>query len=335
MKYGKKKMKHLILVLLLSIMPFMLSAQINLPENIDQRVDTILRIIEKDSIVYLTKGVGIGGSRTVQYQLADHLKDNISSERLKQIALTHPSAVVRGAVFNALLRKDAHAAVEVAIEGIEDMTHFLSQSGCCIGDDTLSILRVHYIILNSKYYHVPEEDLERICEVVLYSNNVKRLDTYGHLYKVLKPKNEYYDRLKQLYDKVKYPEPLIALCKYGKEEDKMIVLDIIKSYTTKFDRLLSTALCAIVMNPDMRYKPYLQKLGNNFLTRKIEFPISLYAALMTIEEPWVVQMIDSSINDIRNDYKRANNRWNLYEAYSEHPVPYFKEVYDKHCKRYK
>lgn len=313
----------------------MLSAQINLPENIDQRVDTILRIIEKDSIVYLTEGVGIGGSQTVQYQLADHLKDNISSERLKQIALTYPSAVVRGAVFNALLRKDAHAAVEVAIEGIEDMTHFLSQSGCCIGDDTLSILRVHYIILNSKYYHVPEEDLERICEVVLYSNNVKRLDTYGHLYKVLKPKNEYYDRLKLLYDKVKYPEPLIALCKYGKEEDKMIVLDIIKSYTTKFDRLLSTSLCSIVMNPDMRYKPYLQKLGNNFLTRKIEFPINLYTALMTIEEPWVVQMIDSSINDIRNDYKRANNRWNLYEAYSEHPVPYFKEVYDKHCKKYK
>lgn len=327
-------MRNTVLLLILSIMSIKLSAQINLPKNIDQRVDTILKIIEQDSIIYLTKGVGIGGSPTVQYELAEHLKDNISSERLKQIALTHPSAVVRGAVFNALLRKDAHAAVEVAIEGIEDMTHFLTQSGCCISDDTLSIMRVHYIILNSKYYHVPEKDLERLCEVVLYSKDVKRLDTYGHLYKVLNPKEEYYDRLKLLYDKVKYPEPLIALCKYGKE-DKMIVLDIIKSYTTKFDRLLSTALCAIVMNPDMRYKPYLQQIGNNFINKKNEFPESLYAALMTIEEPWVVQMIDSSINDIRNDYKRANNRWNLYEAYSEHPVPYFKEVYDKHCKRYK
>ncbi len=69
----------------------------------------------------------------------------------------------------------------------------------------------------------------------------------------------------------------------------MIVLDIIKSYTTKFDRLLSTALCAIVMNPDMRYKPYLQQIGNNFINKKNEFPESLYAALMTIEEPWVVQ----------------------------------------------
>lgn len=305
---------------------------IELPENIEMRVDTILNLISQDSVVYLTEGVGFGGEPTTQYMLANHLKDIVSPKRLQKIALSHPSAVVRAAVFNALIRKDPHAATEVAIQGIEDMTIVVTMSGCCVTDDTLSILRVNQILINSDYYHVSEADLEQLCEVVLFSKDVERLDAYGDLYEVLTPKAEYYERLNQLFDKESYTAPLLALVKYGKKEDKALVLELLKSADNR--HVQNDALRAVRMQPDRCYEPYLRAMGSRYLKGKANFSRFFYAALMTIEEPWVEQMIDSSISGIRNEHKQMNNQWELYSAYQEHPVPFFKKVYDKHCKRY-
>lgn len=259
---------------------------INLPSDKEKCVDYIINIISSDTIAYLTRGVGYSGVPTVQYTLTDTLLSIASEKKLQEIAIHHKSAVVRAAIFNTLIRKYPHAAVEVAIQGLHDFTPVRAMSGCERYIDTLSVLRVHSIILNKEYYHINDNDYNRLDSVLLFSEITKKMDSYGRLYKNLTPKPHYYQRLLDLYDKSSYTAPIIAIAKYHKKEDKKRIIELLQYAGCDKSKGLNDALQAISEWPDKDYKMYVQSVAKHFLKNKLTFTEELYSALMCYEEKW-------------------------------------------------
>ena len=229
---------------------------INLPSNKGECIDYIVNIISSDTIAYLTRGVGAAGMPTIQYVLTDTLLNMASEKQLQETAMNHKSAVVRAAIFNALVRKYPHAAVEVAIQGLHDFTPVEVMRGCIIGTDTLSQLRIHSLIINKEYYHINDNDYNRLDSVLLFSEITKKMDSYGKLYKKLTPKPHYYQRLLDLYDKSSYTIPIIAIAKYHKAEDRKRMMELFQYVGYKKSDGLDDALQAISEWPDNAYKNY-------------------------------------------------------------------------------
>ena len=301
---------------------------INLPSNKGECIDYIVNIISSDTIAYLTRGVGAAGMPTLQYTLTDTLLTIASEKQLQEIAINHKSAVVRAAIFNALVRKYPHAAVEVAIQGLHDFTPVEVMRGCIIGTDTLSQLRIHSLIINKEYYHINDNDYNRLDSVLLFSEITKKMDSFGKLYKKLTPKPHYYQRLLDLYDKFSYTTPIIAIAKYHKEEDKKRVIELLQYAGCDKSKGLNDALQAISEWPDKDYKMYVQSVAKHFLKNKVTFTEELYSALMCYEEKWVSPLIEKSMGEY-------NSEWNLYSAYKDNPRPYYRELFNKCCKNYK
>lgn len=301
---------------------------VSLPKDREQCIDAIIEYISADTIVYLTKGVGYSGEPTTQYYLADTLLTIASEGQLKDFSLKHPSAIVRAAVFNALIRKYPHAAVEVAISGLRDMTPLRTMSGCIKGIDTLSMLRVHYIIINKEYFHINDNDYNRLDSVLLFSEITKNMYSYGQLYKNLTPQPHYYQRLQDLYDKSSCTAPIIAIAKYHKKEDKKRIIELLQYVGCNKSESLDDALRAISEWPDKDYKKYVQSVAKHFLKNKETFTEELYSALMCYEEKWVSPLIERSMGEY-------NSEWNLYCAYKDNPRPYYREMFNKCCPTYK
>ncbi len=301
---------------------------ITLPLNKEKCVDYIINIISSDTIAYLTRGVGSAGIPTLQYTLTDTLLTIASEKQLQEIAINHKSAVVRAAIFNTLIRKYPHAAVEVAIQGLHDFTPVRAMSGCERYIDTLSVLRVHSIILNKEYFHINENDYNRLDSVLLFSDITKKMYPFGKLYKKLTPKPHYYQRLLNLYDKSSYTAPIIAIAKYHKKEDKKRIIELLQYAGCDKSKGLNDALQAISEWPDKDYKMYVQSVAKHFLKNKVTFTEELYSALMCFEEKWVSPLIEKSMGEY-------NSEWNLYCAYQDNPRPYYRDLFNKCCKNYK
>ena len=304
------------------------SEDITLPSDKEQCIDYIVKNISLDTIAYLSRGVGAAGIPTLQYNLADTLLTIASENQLQEIAMNHESVVVRAAIFNALIRKYPHAAVEVAIHGLYDFTPVKTMSGCIEDIDTLSMLRVHAIVLNKEYYHINDNDYNRLDSILLFSRITKKMDSYGKLYKKLNPTPGYYQRLLSLYDKSSYTTPIIAIAKYHKAEDRKRMMELFQYVGYKKSDGLDDALQAISEWPDNAYKSYVQSVAKHFLKNKVGFTEDLYSALMCYEEKWVSPLIEASMYDYYS-------QWNLYSAYKDNPRPYYRELFNKCCPSYK
>ena len=310
----------------------------SLPKDTLQRMRAIVKRLSEDSIMYITRNIGYGGHPTLQYEYADHLSKIGTSWQLKRIALKHPSAVVRGIVFNALVRKDAHAAVEVAIRGINDTTYVETMSCDCGDYEHLNELRVTTILHNKNYYNVSDRDHDRLDSAILFSKWIKLERLYSIPFENLTPKPEYYQRLKSLYNKKNFTAPIIALVKYDNEESRKMLEELLESIEREdltiqdYNNLpirLSYALCAVSHSPTSNlYKESVHRIANLFLEKKHSFYNNLYSAIMEYEEPWAFSLIESSVKEYQDE-------WNLYDSYRNNPKPYFKSLYDKYCERYK
>lgn len=298
-----------------------------LPKSTLDRIKTIVNRISLDSTVYISDIEGYAGHPTIQYEYANHLLGIASSSQLKRIAIKHSSVVVRAAVFNALLRKDASAAVDVSIAGINDTTYVNTIRVDLEDCEHLNELRINTLLINKDYYNISDDDYDRLDSAVLFSKKVKKLDAYGNLYSGMKPKSQYYKRLNSLYNDENYTGPIVALIKYNNEESKDMLTDLLDLEGTRCSINLCNALEAISLCPDTRYKSYVQKIANSFLKHKKNFPEQLYSALMAYEEQWTLALIDSSM-------KNYSSEWDLYYAYKKHPRSYYKAVYDRYCSRY-
>lgn len=267
--------------------------------------------------------VGMAGSPTFEYELAEYMCSLLTPQQLVTMAVEHPEAVIRGYVSNIVLNKYPHEAVEIAIRGMADTADIHFWSGCCGGRETLNEFRVRPIIINKESFKISDQYYERLVKTVLYSDQVKQFDAWGRLYENMEPKPEYYPRLKSLFDPKQYIAPIIAIVKYHREEDKQLLLSLLKD--SNDDRILYMAVSAW---PDAAFAPALRNRVQSSIQNKEYVSEEQFIALMQYEEPWAFSLIESSIFN-RESSERGDEDFYFKEAYSAHPTDYFKPIYDK------
>jgi len=254
--------------------------------------------------------VGCGGGPSFEYELAEYLCSLLKPQQLVTMAVEHPEAVIRGYMSNIILNKYPHEAVEIAIRGIADTTEIYFKSGCCGGDrDRLNEFRVRPLIFLEKFFHDSIPDYERLEKTVLYSDQVKQFDAWGRLYENMEPKPEYYPRLKSLFDPKQYIAPIIAIVKYHREEDKQLLLRLLKD--SNDDSILYMAVSAW---PDAAFATALRNRVQSSIQNKEYVSEEQFIALMQYEEPWAFSLIESSIFN-RESSERGDDDFYFEQAY--------------------
>ena len=175
----------------------------------------------------------LDGNISKQWLLSDSLSEHATIEEIEELATIKDDPVMRLIAFRALLSKDPHEAVDLAISHFGDTTKVFTVNLRCAQMDEVSRIRIE--MLQSDEYQISKEDLARIASTVLFSANISKYVYSLKLYQSLPAKPEYEDRLRQIYKQD--PWTLVALAKYNKEKDKQHFM-----LTTKENHVFNTTL---------------------------------------------------------------------------------------------
>ena len=157
----------------------------------------------KETEFHASPGIGIAGETTQQYILSESLRHIATTEQLAHLALSHPSPVVRLSASYGLMTRDPHIAAEIAIEGILDTAMCRIVNGCISRCSSVSEDRLITLRVNREYYGLSAEDSICLDSAILYKPYYDKYDRdiMAILMESLVPRPQYYERLKEMYQK--------------------------------------------------------------------------------------------------------------------------------------
>lgn len=281
------------------------------------------------------KKIGIGGEISPQWKKSDSLCAHVSTDELIKLASKHEDKIERLIAFHALLMKNPHEAVNVAIAEIEDTTIVHISSGCCGSEDMASNIRVEMIQYNREHYKVSKEDSVRLDSAILFSSNGSKFYYSKCLYHRLPAKPEYENRLWQLYEQTPYA--LIPLARYHREEVKKVITQLLTEIENKdlrpYRDTIRSVLDAVVVWPSPSYKRQVRLICRKVLNNKDRVGFTNYAfgALMAYNDQWSYNCIDKALSvSKQRDKLYYNDCWSFHEAYEDNPQPLFKPLIKKY-----
>ncbi len=284
---------------------------------------------------HTSRNIGISGEISYQWKKSDSLCAHASTEELIRLATDHHDIVERLIAFRALLTKDPHEAVNLAISEIEDTTNVSTADGCCWQKDIASNVRISMIQYERKQYNVSLSDSMRIDSAVLFSNNTYKFDYMYHFYQKLPAKPEYEKRLRQLYEQSH--NALITLARYHREDIKQEIVRLLSQLDHKdlwsYRDTVRTALDAVIAWPSESYKQQVRQICQNILNRKDTDGCnrSAFGALMAYNDKWSYNFIDKTLSKAKQkDQKHFANCCMFHEAYEANPLPLFKPLLQKY-----
>ena len=230
------------------------------------KTDQIIKIEES---FHTSRKIGVGGKISYQWKKSDSLCAHASTKELIALAKNHSDKIQRLIAFRALLMKDSHEAVNLAISEIEDTTEVPISSGCCGSNDIVSGVRIEMIQYNREGYKVSVADSMRIDSAVLFSNHASKFDYIYHLYHKLPARPEYEERLEQLYKHDLYA--LIALARFHREDTKQEIIRLLTQMDKKdfwnYRDTIRTALDAVTAWPSASYKRQVRHVCQDLLNK--------------------------------------------------------------------
>lgn len=295
-------------------------------------------VVKKAEVVrsfHTGKKIGISGEISPQWKKSDSLCAHVSTDELIKLASKHEDKIEHLIAFHALLKKNPHEAVNLAIAEVEDTTIVHISSGCCGSEDMASNIRVEMIQYNREHYKVSKEDSVRLDSAVLFSANGSKFDYSNCLYHRLPAKPEYENRLRQLYEQTPYA--LIPLAKYRREEVKKEIVRLLKEMENKelwpHRDTIRSVLDAVVVWPSPSYKRQVRLICRKVLNNKDRVGFTNYAfgALMAYNDQWSYNCIDKALSvSKQRDKLYYNDCWSFHEAYEDNPQPLFKPLIKKY-----
>lgn len=285
---------------------------------------------------HTSRKIGVGGEISYQWEKSDSLFAHASTKEIIDLAKNHHDGIERLIAFRALLTKDPHEAVNLAISEIEDTTEVPVSDGCCGWEDIVSSVRIDMIQYKRKHYKVSLADSMRIDSALLFSNNTPKF-VYGyHLYRKLPARPEYEKRLRQLYEHDHYA--LIALARFHREDTKQQIIRLLTQMDKKdfwdYRDTIRTALDAVIAWPSASYKQQVRHVCQDILHRPELYGSerSVLGALMAYNDRWSYDLIDKTLSKAKQKNQNYfDYRWGLHEAYEDNPLPLFKPLLKKYA----
>ena len=281
--------------------------------------------------------IGVSGKKiSYQWQKSDSLYAHASTKQIIELAKNHSDKIQRLIAFRALLMKNPHEAVSLAISEIEDTTEIPMSDGFCGWDDIVSNVRIEMIQYQRKHYKVSLADSMRVDSALLFSNNTPMFDYMYHLYRKLPARPEYEERLRQLYEHDHCA--LIALARYHREDTKQEIIRLLTQMDKKdfwsYRDTIKTALDAVIAWPSPSYKQQVRHVCQDILHRPELYGSgrNVLGALMAYNDRWSYNLIDKTLSKAKQkDQNNFDYRWELHEAYEDNPLPLFKPLIKKYA----
>ena len=268
------------------------------------------------------------GEISDQWQKSDSLYVHASTKELTALAANHEDKIERLVAFRALLMKNPHEAVNLAISEIEDTTIVSTSDGFCGQVDIVSNLRICMIQYERKQYKVSLADSMRIDSALLFSNNSPKFGYMYHLYRKLPAKSEYEKRLLQLYEQDQ--NALIALARYHRDNIKQEIIRLFSQIDKKINLAnrdtIITVLDAVTAWPSESYKQQVREKCQYILNNAEAYGCdrSAFGALMAYNDKWSYNFIDKTLSKAKQkEDVFYYTSWPFLEAYEDNPLPLF------------
>ncbi|MBS1646969.1 MAG: hypothetical protein JST67_06480 [Bacteroidetes bacterium] len=195
-----------------------------------------------------TEGVGEAGVRTAQWERFEQLKKEATLQEIKYLT-DYPNAVVRGYAFWALVEQDSAEVFSVLQQHLSDNEKLSVFEGCLI-----SQYYVGEYFLNKASHHLNAAQKAEIDSALLFKEAIILPQKYALLEK-LKPKQAYYNRIKEIAQTEKKPEALLALSRFKNKEDIPLVSTLFDTEDSEYN-----GLRAAIAFPDTAFYPFLIKV---------------------------------------------------------------------------
>jgi hypothetical protein len=226
----------------------------------------ILSEVEKDKIAEY-KEMGNSASESEQWKKLDSVMNIATVPELIHICSNHPSPTVRMAMFIHITDKYPHEAVQIALRKIDDFDTVRTIAGCEGRISPLSCARyaeLHsYEDFNKRFTNEERESLEK---TMVQSPHFKYfvINCDRPIYSI-KPRPEYYQFLKDYYNKTKSNRILIAILNYNKPKDRPLIFNKLKQIIEELNKSDNSwnredILYWISKHPEDEFEPYVKQI---------------------------------------------------------------------------
>lgn len=335
-----KRIRPISILALLGIITFAFS--LHSCKNNKKKQDKVVNLaidkkpeIKNKKSFHTSKHIGIGGTLSEQWKKSDSLYTHTSTKKLIELASDQDDVIESLIAFRALLMKNPHKAVNLAISEIDDTTNVSTLAGCCRENDCVSNVRISMIQYARKYYKVSMADSIRIDSALLFSNYPSKFYYIYHLYHKLPAKPEYEKRLLQLYKHDQYA--LIALARYHRVATKQEIIRLLSKISKNINidnrDTINTVLDAVTTWPSESYKHQVIKVCQHVLNNPDTRGCyrNVFGALMAYNDKWSYNYIDKTLSKaIKEKQVSFDTYYSFLEAYEANPLPLFKPLVQKY-----
>ena len=286
-----------------------------------REMSRILSEVEKDDQVEHRK-VGLHNRESEQWKKLDSVMNIATIPELKHICCNHPSPTVRMAMFLHVVEKYPHEAVKIAVRKVDDFDTVYISSGCEGYETPLSCARYEelyrYHDFEKRFTNEERESLEKtMVQPHHFKYFVANCDRPINS---IKPRPEYYQFLKDYYNKTKSNRVLIAILKYNKPKDRPLIFNKLKQIIEELNNSDNSwnredILDWISKHPEDEFEPYVKqimttlfKLNTNTVVKakktdeyimKDEYLIgkSDIHALLAYKKKWAYDLLEAKIKE--------------------------------------
>ena len=286
-----------------------------------REMSRILSEVAKDDQVEHRK-VGLHNRESEQWKKLDSVMNIATIPELKHICCNHPSPTVRMAMFLHIVEKYPHEAIKIAVRKVDDFDTVYISSGCEGYETPLSCARYEELY---RYHYFEKrftnEEMESLEKTMVQSPHFKYfVINCGWLIDSIKPRPEYYQFLKDYYNKTKSNRVLIAILKYNKPKDRPLIFNKLKQIIEELNNSDNSwnredILDWISKHPEDEYEPYVKqimttlfKLNTNTVVKAKktdEFKMtdgyyigySDLQALLAYKKKWAYDLLEAKIKE--------------------------------------
>ena len=286
-----------------------------------KEMSRILSEVAKDYQVEHRK-VGLHNRESEQWKKLDSVMNIATIPELKHICCNHPSPTVRMAMFLRIVEKYPHEAIKIAIRKANDFDTVYISSGCEGYETPLSCARYEELYRYHDFEkRFTNEEMESLEKTMVQSPHFKYfvINCDRPIYSI-KPKPEYYQFLKDYYNKTKSNRVLIAILKYNKPKDRPLIFNKLKQIIEELNNSDNSwnredILYWISKHPEDEFEPYVKqimttlfKLNTNTVVkdkRTDEFTTtdeyyigySDLQALLAYKKKWAYDLLEAKIKE--------------------------------------
>ena len=289
-----------------------------------REISRILSEVEKDDQVEHRK-VGLHNRESEQWKKLDSVMNIATIPELKHICCNHPSPTVRMAMFLHIVEKYPHEAVKIAVRKVDDFDTVSVLYGCIDYITLVSCERFEalygYQDFEKRFTNEERESLEK---TMIQSPHFEYFaESCDRPINSIKPKPEYYQFLKDYYNKTKNNYVLMAILKYNKPKDRALIIDKLKQIIEDLNNNLNSNsearnrgkfLYKMAEHPEDEFEPYVKQIMTTLFKlntdvaikakKNDEFIADEYCigycdlqALLAYKKKWAYDLLEAKIKE--------------------------------------